>query len=52
MRREYHNFDQQGRRTLAPHITEAEADIEQQEQEIAYLEKTIRNIEIEHINGR
>lgn len=52
MRREYHNSDQQGRRTLAPHITEAEADIEQQEQEIAYLEKTIRNIEIEHINGR
>lgn len=51
MRREYHNSDQQGRRTLAPHIIEAEADIEQQQQEISYLEKTIRNIEIEHVNG-
>ena len=52
MRMEYHNADRQEKRKLAPYISEAEAAIEQQQQEIAYLEKTIRNIEIEHIGGR
>ena len=52
MRMEYHNADRQDKRKLAPYISEAEAAIEQQQQEIAYLEKTIRNIEIEHIGGR